>query len=232
VFFVYFFMVGNYNNRDSRPRPRRNNNFRRGNGQGRGVLRYRDGDRSKKLFVVIDFPDDVKRELARVQNDLKNKKILLGDYVVRDTFNLPLKSLGDVDYERYVLVRSRLKNMETGEVSCVLGDLNYSSKGRKVGARFKEFVKSVWVGISGKGLYGLQKNIEEVLGDMVKFDESFKGQLSLVRVISTVDINLFKNKLKELNVKKMDFDVKNFHLMEGHKASEGFVYSSLDEFEI
>jgi 2'-5' RNA ligase len=135
---------------------------------------------TSRLFIAIELPDTVKRELTQLENTLKAKTPAVVRWVGPDGMHLTLKFLGDVASEK-------IDEVIMGIEEAVNGVTPFRLEVREVGA-FPNLnrVQVVWVGMRGEldKLMNLQKQIEgnmEQLG-FPREDRAFTPHLTLGRV--------------------------------------------------
>jgi len=67
-----------------------------------------------RCFVAIDFPDEVVKEIARVQGVL-GRKVFQGKMTEVENLHLTLKFLGEISEEKVLEVREKLREIEFKE---------------------------------------------------------------------------------------------------------------------
>lgn len=176
-----------------------------------------------RAFVCIDVPDEIIREIARVQEEV-GKRRFDGKMTELENLHLTLKFLGEIDEEKVKEIIGRLKKIEFSEIECTLGRTGtFSYKGNP---------RIVWVKINGKGIMELQKKIDDALKGMFEPEERFMSHLTVARVRFVKDKKGFMEHVAGVGVKKIKFRVDRFFLKQSELKSPGPVYSNLGEFEI
>src|SRR3989344_9617389 len=82
------------------------------------------GEKEKKIrtFICIDFPDEVVKEVARVQEELGKIKFT-GKLTEIENLHLTLKFLGEIEENKLNEVKERLKKIEFEEFEAKLFEL-------------------------------------------------------------------------------------------------------------
>src|SRR3989344_1271454 len=79
---------------------------------------------------------------------------------------------------------------------------------------FKGSPRIAWIKIGGRGIFELQKKIDDLLGGInVQKEDRFMGHLTLARIKYVADKSKFIEHINNLGVKKIRFKVKEFKLM-------------------
>ncbi|MEW5806653.1 MAG: RNA 2',3'-cyclic phosphodiesterase [Acidobacteriota bacterium] len=181
-----------------------------------------------RLFIAIDVPENVKKELLNVLRTLE--KIWRGVKWVRpEGIHLTLKFLGEVDESKVESIASALREVAARyQPFCI----NVSSLGR-----FPENGKPrvVWCGIrEEKGtLVKLAKEIESrmELAGFEREDRDFKPHVTIGRVkVPGRDAEglQFLGKQKEIHFGSFEAD--RFHLIRSILLPDGARYEKIQEF--
>ena len=175
-----------------------------------------------RVFIAIDFPDEVIKEVARVQDVLGNYKFI-GKVTELENLHLTLKFLGEVDEEKVGKIRERLRGVRVGEFEAKLTEIGtFSYNGNP---------RIVWVKVGGKGVFELQKKIDEMMEkEGFAREERFMSHMTIARIKYVKDKEGFKDYVRNLGVKEIEFPVKSFKLMKSDLREMGPVYTLLEEF--
>ena len=179
----------------------------------------------KKLtiaFIAIEFPDEVIKEIARVQ-ELLNKTKFTGKLTELENLHLTLKFLGEIDDEQIEKVREKLREVKFKEMKLKLGKMGtFSIRGNP---------HIVWIKVEGKELYSLQKEIDEKLGELFLHEERFMGHLTIARVRYVKDKKGFLGHIKRIHVKPIAFSVSEAKLKKSELKKLGPTYSDLESIK-
>ena len=64
-----------------------------------------------RIFVAVELPVEVKREVARIQSVLSEAQLFEGGYVQPDIAHVTMKFIGDVDESDIVQIDHTLKKV-------------------------------------------------------------------------------------------------------------------------
>jgi 2'-5' RNA ligase len=170
-----------------------------------------------RLFVAVDIPPEIKRNIGHAQKDLPEggglKKVELPQ------MHITLKFLGEVNPRMLDRVDGVLREVEfTG----------FKVKIRGVGAFPNEkYVKVVWAGCVSPELEMLARDINEKLSGMFAKEE-FTPHLTMARVKRKLVMDDYLKKYMEW--KFGDFNVREFHLVESVLGKERAKYNVLASY--
>ena len=174
-----------------------------------------------RAFICIDFPSEVVKEIARVQ-ELIGKKKFTGKLTELENLHLTLKFLGEVNEEKLNEIKKRLSKVKMGEFEAKLGEVGIFSYHNKP--------RIVWIKNLGKGIHELQKKVDEVLEGLFEKEERFMSHLTVARVKYVKDKKDFVNYIEKLNVKELNWKVREFKLMKSELRPVGPVYGMIERF--
>ena len=176
-----------------------------------------------RIFICIDFPDEIIRETARVQGLLNNWKFT-GKMTELENLHLTLKFLGEIPEEKLKEVREKLKSIEFRKIELALGNIgSFSHRGKP---------RIIWAKLLGKGIYELQTKIDSALNEIgFPKEERFMGHLTIARVKYVKDANGFKEHIDAIKLKKIKFEIERFKLMESELSQLGPNYTLVEEYK-
>jgi len=180
-----------------------------------GVVEFR-GFFIMRVFISIDFPDMVIKELKKIQDVLPKFE---GKKTEIKNLHLTLKFLGEIDEPLLEKVKTCLS-----KISCPKLNLKFG----KIGVFSEKFVRIVWVEIFG--CEDLQKEIDSSLENLFKKEERFMGHLTIARVKNVEDKNKFLEDLNKIPLPNLVFEVKEFRLMKSDLTKEGPTYSIIEKY--
>jgi len=175
----------------------------------------------KRVFICIDFSDEVIKEVARIM-ELVGKKKFTGKLIELENLHLTLKFLGEVDDKTLDEVKKRLKKIEFKEMELKLGEMGAFSHGGSP--------KIVWIKIEGKEIWDLQKQIDKSLKELFAEEERFMSHLTITRVKYVNDKEGFAKHIENISVKPIKFKIDRFKLMKSELKRTGAVYTTLQEY--
>lgn len=175
-----------------------------------------------RTFIAIEFPDEVLKEILRVQEEVLKVKFK-GKLTEPENLHLTLKFLGEIEKEKLVEVKKRLKEIKFNEMELKLGQIGtFNIRGNP---------RIVWIKVLGDGLWELQKQIDEKLKDLFKLEERFMGHLTIARVKYTSEKKEFNERIKKIGVKEIKFKLGEFKLKKSELRMLGPVYTDLEVYE-
>ncbi|MBX4211940.1 RNA 2',3'-cyclic phosphodiesterase [Candidatus Pacearchaeota archaeon] len=174
-----------------------------------------------RVFIAIDFPDEVIKEIALAQ-ELLGKRKFTGKITELENLHLTLKFLGEIDEKKIEKVRGLLREIKFNEMQLKLGDIGLFNYNRNP--------RIVWVKVQGKALYELQKKIDIALKGIFPEEERFMGHLTIARIKYVMDKKGFSDSISSIHIKPLEFKCKSFKLMRSDLKPLGPVYSVLEEF--
>ncbi|MCX8158951.1 MAG: RNA 2',3'-cyclic phosphodiesterase [Candidatus Pacearchaeota archaeon] len=171
-----------------------------------------------RAFVCIDFDDEVIMEIARVQ-ELISKTKFVGKLTELENLHLTLKFLGEINGEEVEKIKEKLSEIKFKTFEAKLGRIGIF--------HFKGMPRIVWIKLEGKGIYDLQKEIDEKLGDLFKKEERFMGHLTIARIKYVNDKKKFEEKILKIPIKKIKFKIRGFKLKSSELKRTGPIYKDL-----
>ncbi len=176
-----------------------------------------------RTFICIDFPDEVIKEVARVQSLIKNAKFT-GKLTELENLHLTLKFLGETEQENLENVDNILSSISFPKFEAKLENIGTFS--------YKNNPKIVWIKIGSKEIFELQKQIDISLTNLFKQEERFMSHLTIARIKNVKDKKGFEDHIKKISIKPISFEVKSFKLKSSELKPMGPVYRTLAKYEL
>jgi len=107
-----------------------------------------------RTFIALDLPKEIIKEIQGIQKILKQKSLFTGKFTESENLHLTLKFFGEIDETKVEEVKKRLSEIKMDGFYCEIGE---------VGVFTKSFIKIIWIKLNGKGIFNLQKEIDEKL---------------------------------------------------------------------
>lgn len=175
-----------------------------------------------RVFIAIELPDEVIKEVARVQEVLRGRKFT-GKMTELENLHLTLKFLGGINSEKVEEVRRRLREIEFSE---------FEAKLERAGSfSFRGNPRIVWIKIGGKGIFELQKKVDEKMRECgFKVEERFMSHMTIARIKYVKDKKGFIEYVNGIGLKEIKFKVKEFKLKESELREIGPVYRDVESY--
>ena len=184
--------------------------------------RNKDTRQPTRAFIAIEFPDDVIKEVARIQ-ELVSKVKFTGKLTELENLHLTLKFLGEINDEKLQRVKTALGKIEFDAMKLKLGKVGtFSMHGKP---------SIVWIKVEGKAIYDLQKAIDEVLAREFKLEERFMGHLTVARIKYVKDKKGFLEHVDNIKAKPIAFDCNEFKLKKSDLKQLGPVYTDIEIYK-
>lgn len=179
------------------------------------------GRKKVRCFIGILFPRQAIDEIVRVQEALREGDLFVGKFTQEENLHMTLKFLGGIDEEKVREVAKKLEGVKFREFFCTLGG---------VGVFSKDFVRIIWMGILGDGIFQLQKDVDGVLSDGFEPERRFMGHLTLARVKKVNNKEKLFKFLEGMKISELKFLVDRFYLIKSELSSDEPHYELLGEF--
>ena len=157
-----------------------------------------------RCFIALDFPSDILFEIKSIQDKLQKKVLFLGKFTETPNLHLTLKFLGDISEEKIPEIKKRLSEIKL--------DSQINAELEETGVFNKKVVRIIWTKLSGKGIFELQKKIDEKLSDMFPKEERFMSHITIARVRNVSNKPELFEYLKSIKPKKIKFRIDSFAL--------------------
>ncbi len=175
-----------------------------------------------RCFIAVDLPRGVISNIEEIQKLIEKQNIFTGKFTEGENLHLTLKFFGEIDEEKAEEVKKILKEIKFDEFEAELGE---------VGVFSKKFIKIIWVKLNGKGIFSLQKQIDDKLKDLFEKEERFMSHITIARVKNVPDRKKFLDYIKNIKVKKIKFKIDRFFLKKSELKPEGPVYEDIGSYE-
>jgi len=174
-----------------------------------------------RVFIALDLPRKAINEIKKVQEIIKRKKLFDGKLIESENVHLTLKFLGEIDEDKIKKVRQKLKEIKFDDFEVNLGD---------VGIFSKRFIKIIWIKLLGKGVFELQKRIDEKLEELFEKEFRFMSHITIARVNRVYDKRGFLDYIKKIKIKKIKFKINKFFLKKSELFPSGPVYEDIEGY--
>jgi len=178
---------------------------------------------TKRCFIALDLPREAINEIKKTQNLIWKKTLFTGKITEPENLHLTLKFLGEINEDKINEIRKRLREIKPKSFEAELGE---------VGIFSKQFIKIIWVKLNGKGVFQLQKEIDNKLKDLFEPEQRFMGHITIARVKNVKDKEELIEYLENLKIKRIKFKVNEFILKNSELMPEGPVYLDIEKYAL
>jgi len=168
-----------------------------------------------RAFISIDIPDNIKKEILNIQNKLPEFN---GKKTETENLHLTLKFLEWIDGTKLEDVKERLNKIKIKKFETEINSIGMFSD------------RIIWLNMKNCGQ--LQKQVDEKLSNLFEKEERFMGHLTIARVKDLGNRKKFIEKLKEIKIKPIKFEVDNFRLKKSILKRNGPVYEDLEIYNL
>ena len=178
---------------------------------------------STRTFICIDLPDEIIKEVARLQSIIEKNLKFTGKITELENLHLTLKFLGEINSEVLDKIKSRLSKIKFPALNLKLaeaGTFSYSGN-----------PKIIWLKIQGKDIFNLQKQIDIALENFFSKEERFMSHLTIARIKYVKDKSFFITYIKNIKPKSIKFQVNEIKLKSSELQPQGPIYTTIEEFK-
>ncbi len=176
-----------------------------------------------RSFISLELPEDVKNEIEKIQNKIKEAEVVKGKFVEKKNLHLTLKFLGEIDETKLRIVKEKLEKLDFLRFRVCLGNLGVFSK---------YAIRIIWVGLGGRGLWELQRKVDDVLEEYFEKEKRFMAHITIARPKFVQDREKLVEFLKEIDFEKVGWEVKRFYLRKSKLSEQGANYETLKVFNL
>jgi RNA 2',3'-cyclic 3'-phosphodiesterase len=172
-----------------------------------------------RAFICIDFPSEVIKEVARIQ-EIISKKPFVGKLTELENLHLTLKFLGEISLQKVDEARQALSKVKFPKLDLKLAYTGTFSH--------RKNPKIVWIKVVGN-IAELQRQVDESLSGLFPKEERFMSHLTIARIKHVKSPEIFKDYVKKIKVKNLKFSVDGFKLKSSELRPDGPVYTTINE---
>ncbi len=169
-----------------------------------------------RVFISINLPESVKKEIKKIQDSLPN---FTGKKTEYENLHLTLKFLGEIDEENLPKIRKKLGTIKFKKFEAEID---------RIGMFFRYDAGIIWLHLTNCD--ELQKTADNALGSLFEKEKRFMSHLTIARVKEVKNKKKFTDELSKINMPKKSFIVDGFFLMKSKLDPKGPAYSIIEEF--
>ncbi len=174
-----------------------------------------------RCFIAIDLPREAINYIKDIQKLLKKQSLFNGKFTEPENLHLTLKFLGEIDEEKVEEIKKKLREINFDEFEAGLGE---------VGVFSKKFIKIIWIKLNGKGVFDLQKQIDDKLKNLFLEENRFMSHITIARVKSVGDKKALLDYVQKIKIKNIKFKINKFLLKKSELFLEGPVYEDMESY--
>jgi len=175
--------------------------------------------KKERLFVSIDIPEGIKKEILKIQNKLPEFQ---GKKTTPENLHLTLKFLGEIDEKNTIELKKRLGKIKFN---------GFETKISEIGVFSPQHVRIIWLKLNN--CEKLQKNIDYGLKGLFKEEVRFMSHLTIARVKNVNNRKIFLDELKKIELpKNVSFLVDLFYLKKSKLRPDGPIHTILEEYPL
>lgn len=178
------------------------------------------GEAMPRLFVAIDLPENVKREIENLREELPGARWVAGDQL-----HLTLRFIGEVEARRQGGIAVALRNVHEGPFSLTLRQVGHFGRPGRV----------LWVGMDRPtSLLALQLKVEAALtlAGTPSEERPFSPHITLARLKGTPSSLLAAYEGKHRGVAATTFSVTEFHLYSSTLITTGAIHRREESYQL
>ena len=179
-----------------------------------------------RSFISIEFPENIKKEIFKTFESLKNSGTAFGNFVKKENMHLTLKFLGNLSEEKIKEIKKKLCEVNFKTFNTDVGNIGFFPS--------EKYVRVIWVDLISEKIKGLKKTIDDKLHEIgINHDgREFSSHITVARIKKMKNKEDFFKKIKELKIKKMNFEINDFFLIKSELRKDGPVYKIIKKFEL
>lgn len=186
-------------------------------------IKMEEKEEKIRCFIAIDLSREAINYIEDIQKLLKKQSLFNGKFTEPENLHLTLKFLGEIDKKQIEDVKRKLKGISFEGFEVRLGEIGVFSK---------KFIKIVWIKLNGKGVFSLQKEIDDKLKNLFREEGRFMSHITIARVKNVGDKKALLDYVQKIKTKNIKFKVDKFFLKKSELKPEGPIYEDLGEYKL
>lgn len=176
-----------------------------------------------RIFVSIDMPDSVKKQVENISNRLKKLDLFSGTYVNPDSAHITLQFIGFIEPVVLAAIKKLLGEIKFDSISAKLGKVGSFSD--------EEQIKVIWLEVLSEKIGELANTIDKKLSmGSITLNKPFKAHITIARAKECKDTEMLKNEISKIEVEPIEFKIDNFVLKQSSLTSEGPIYVDIEKY--
>lgn len=180
---------------------------------------------NKRLFIAIDLPPEIIKELFDIQQQLRKQSSFQATYVKPEQLHLTLAFLGDVAPNNIDVIKQVLQLIKMPSFQACLGKLGYFPD--------EKYIHIIWIELLAKQLHELALQIAQTLKPLVVLEtREFVSHITLARVKKVFDRDSAISHIQSIGIPLLCFTVNQFILKESILSSQGSTYLDIKRYSL
>ena len=184
-------------------------------------------DKGKNLvrcFIAFELSREAIDYIEDVQELVRKKNFFYGKFTELENLHLTLKFLGEIAEEKIEDIKKKLSEIKMKDFEVSLGE---------TGVFINKYNSLLWLKLNGKGIWDLQEEIDRKLETLgFAREERFMSHITIARMKKIPNKQLFLEYVKNMKIKKISFNIKDFALKKSELKREGPSYGDLGRYEL
>lgn len=176
-----------------------------------------------RLFVSIEFPQEVIMFLTQLQQQLSAQKLFEGTLTKPEQLHFTLQFIGEVQEKQVQIIQQALRSLPIEPFQICLGSLGVFPS--------QNHIRILWIDAQAKELIDLAHNVNSILEPIVDLEErEFVGHITLARVKKVFDKEKLITYLKSIEIEPICFTGNEFILKQSILTPQGAEYFNVERY--
>ncbi len=182
-------------------------------------LFYMNQTSKTRCFIALPLPTEIKKEIVRVQQELKKEDLFKGKYTHPQNIHLTLKFLGEISDEELINVKERLQKINFSPFEIQLSDPGVFSR---------RHIRIIWMHLLGAT--EIQSKIDCTLSTLYEKEKRFMSHITLARVKRVKNKNQLLTFIDRIQYAAISASVNQVYLMKSTLSPDGPIYHVLETY--
>ena len=175
-----------------------------------------------RTFIAVDVPEDLRADLAKLQDKLKEVPTLKAKFVEKDNFHLTLKFFGEIPDAQVDQIKEKLHSIKFGKFKANFGKLGVFPS--------PSYVRVIWISLEPEDKFN---ELNKLINEQINIgDKKFSSHVTLARVSMIQDKEALQKRLQETKIIGKSFEVSSFKLKKSTLTMKGPIYEDVAMFSL
>ncbi|MFA5176338.1 MAG: RNA 2',3'-cyclic phosphodiesterase [Candidatus Nanoarchaeia archaeon] len=177
-----------------------------------------------RVFIGIKLPQEVRDYIFDLEKEISKLPAKI-KFVHKKNLHVTLKFIDEISEDKLKIVKDRLKKFKFKKFPSALMQLDFFPN--------KNNIRVLWAGIDNKNpFYDIQKQIDDDLRDILNPEEKFHPHITLGRIKFIKNPEEFQEKITNVVIKPLKFEINQFCLFESTLTKDGPEYNVLETYDL